>query len=96
MPCCLVALMPSKQLMANKNILIVPGDGIGQEVTAVGKKVLDKIAEKFEHQFTYDEALIGHVAIEATGNPLPDESLEKRCCLVPLATRNMIMTLVLK
>lgn len=63
--------------MANKHILIVPGDGIGQEVTAVGKKVLDKIAEKFGHTFTYDEALIGHVAIEATGNPLPDESLEK-------------------
>jgi len=63
--------------MATKHILIVPGDGIGQEVTAVGKKVLDKIAAKFNHTFTYDEALIGHVAIEATGNPLPDESLEK-------------------
>jgi 3-isopropylmalate dehydrogenase len=63
--------------MATKHILIVPGDGIGQEVTAVGKKVLDKIAAKFGHTFTYDEALIGHVAIEATGNPLPDESLEK-------------------
>src|SRR5664279_2422213 len=63
--------------MANKHILIVPGDGIGQEVTAVGKKVLDKIAEKYGHTFTYDDALIGHVAIEATGNPLPDESLEK-------------------
>jgi 3-isopropylmalate dehydrogenase len=63
--------------MANKKILIVPGDGIGQEVTAIGKKVLDKIASKFGHRFTYDEALIGHVAIEATGSPLPDESLEK-------------------
>ena len=61
----------------NKKILIVPGDGIGQEVTAVGKLVLDKIAEKFGHTFTYDEALIGHVAIEATGNPLPDETLGK-------------------
>ena len=60
-----------------KHILIVPGDGIGQEVTAVGKKVLEKIAEKFGHEFTYDEALIGHEAIEATGNPLPDETLEK-------------------
>ena len=60
-----------------KHILIVPGDGIGQEVTAVGKKVLDKIAERFGHEFTYDEALIGHVAIEATGNPLPDETLAK-------------------
>lgn len=63
--------------MAIKNILIVPGDGIGQEVTQVGKLVLDKIAEKYGHQFNYDEALIGHVAIEATGNPLPDETLEK-------------------
>lgn len=61
----------------NKKILVVPGDGIGQEVTTVGKKVLEKIAEKFGHEFTYDEALIGHVAIEATGNPLPDETLEK-------------------
>ena len=63
--------------MATKHILIVPGDGIGQEVTAVGKKVLDKVASNFGHKFTYDQALIGHVAIEATGNPLPDESLEK-------------------
>jgi 3-isopropylmalate dehydrogenase len=63
--------------MATKFILIVPGDGIGQEVTAVGKKVLDKIANKFGHSFSYDEALIGHVAIEATGNPLPEETLAK-------------------
>lgn len=63
--------------MAKKHILIVPGDGIGQEVTAVGKKVLDAIAVKFNHEFTYDDALIGHIAIEATGNPLPDETLTK-------------------
>ena len=63
--------------MAKKHILIVPGDGIGQEVTEVGKKVLEKIAAKFGHDFTYDEALIGHVAIEATGDPLPSETLEK-------------------
>ncbi len=60
-----------------KHILIVPGDGIGQEVTQVGKKVVEKIAAKFGHEFTYDEALIGHAAIEATGNPLPDETLVK-------------------
>ncbi len=63
--------------MSKKHILVVPGDGIGQEVTAVGKKVLEKIAEKFGHEFTYDEALIGHVAIEATGDPLPEETLVK-------------------
>lgn len=60
-----------------KHILIVPGDGIGQEVTRVGKKVLEKIAAKYGHEFTYDEALIGHVAIEATGDPLPEETLTK-------------------
>lgn len=38
---------------------------------------MDKIAQKFGHTFTYDEALVGHVAIEATGNPLPDETLAK-------------------
>ncbi|MGE5521383.1 MAG: isocitrate/isopropylmalate family dehydrogenase, partial [Candidatus Dadabacteria bacterium] len=63
--------------MAKKQILIVPGDGIGQEVTAVGKKVLDKVASRFGHDFSYDEALIGHVAIEATGSALPEESLNK-------------------
>jgi len=63
--------------MVKKHILIVPGDGIGQEVTEVGKKVLEKIAAKFGHDFTYDEALIGHVAIEATGDPLPAETLAK-------------------
>ncbi len=58
-----------------KNILVLPGDGIGQEVTREGKKVLEKIAQKFGHTFVFDEATIGHAAIEATGNPLPDDSL---------------------
>ncbi|WP_077923616.1 3-isopropylmalate dehydrogenase [Spirosoma sp. 209] len=60
-----------------KHILVVPGDGIGAEVTTVGKQVLEAIARKFGHEFTYDEALIGHVAIEATGSPLPGETLTK-------------------
>ena len=60
-----------------KKILVIPGDGIGPEVTAWGKAVLDKIGQKFDHLFTFDEALMGHAAIEATGNPLPDETLDK-------------------
>ncbi|WP_128547468.1 3-isopropylmalate dehydrogenase [Larkinella soli] len=60
-----------------KHIVVIAGDGIGQEVTAVGKQVLDAIAEKFGHEFTYDEALIGHAAIEATGHPLPEETVTK-------------------
>lgn len=63
--------------MAKHKILVVPGDGIGQEVTAVGKQVLEKIAAKFGHTFEFDEALIGHVAIEATGDPLPEDTLIK-------------------
>ena len=60
-----------------KKIIILPGDGIGKEVTTEGKRVLVKIAEIFGHEFEFDEALIGHEAIEATGNPLPDETLIK-------------------
>src|SRR5687768_161335 len=60
-----------------KKIVILPGDGIGKEVTAEGKKVLDKIAQVFGHEFEYDTAVIGHDAIEATGNALPDETLNK-------------------
>lgn len=60
-----------------KNILIIPGDGIGQEVTVWGKAVLQEIANAFNHEFSFDEALMGHAAIEATGSPLPDDALEK-------------------
>ncbi|RFS24890.1 3-isopropylmalate dehydrogenase [Chitinophaga silvatica] len=60
-----------------KKILVIPGDGIGQEVTAWGQKVLQSIAANYHHTFTFEEGIMGHVAIEATGNPLPDETLEK-------------------
>lgn len=60
-----------------KNILVIPGDGIGPEVTAWGKAILVQIAENGGHEFSFEEALMGHAAIEATGNPLPDETLEK-------------------
>lgn len=58
-----------------KKITILPGDGIGKEVTAEGRKVLEKIAATFGHQFEFNEALIGHDAILATGNALPDKTL---------------------
>lgn len=58
-----------------RKITILPGDGIGKEVTTEGKRVLAKIAELFDHTFDFEEALIGHDAIEATGNPLPNETL---------------------
>jgi len=60
-----------------KKITILPGDGIGKEVTAEGKKVLEIIASLFGHEFEFDTATIGHDAIEATGIALPDASLAK-------------------
>ena len=61
----------------NKKIVILPGDGIGKEVTSEGKKVLEKIANLFGHTFDFDQASIGHEAIESTGQPLPDATLTK-------------------
>lgn len=57
-------------------IALLPGDGIGPEVVAEGVKVLQAIAEKFNHHFEFTESLIGGIAIDQTGNPLPDETIE--------------------
>ena len=56
-------------------ITLLPGDGIGPEVVAEGVKVLQAVAAKFGHTFAYTEALIGGIAIDTTGKPLPDETL---------------------
>ena len=61
--------------MANKKITVLAGDGIGPEVIVWAVKSLEKIGEKFGHTFQFENALIGHAAIEATGNPLPDATL---------------------
>ncbi|MEP7278081.1 MAG: 3-isopropylmalate dehydrogenase [Bacteroidota bacterium] len=59
-----------------KNIAVINGDGIGPEVTRQAIKVLDAVAEKFNHEFSYRHCLMGAVAIDATGNPLPNETIE--------------------
>jgi 3-isopropylmalate dehydrogenase len=56
-------------------ITLLPGDGIGPEVVAEGRKVLEAVAGRFGHKFTFSEALIGGIAIDETGNPLPPETL---------------------
>lgn len=58
-----------------KTICLLPGDGIGPEIVAEARKVLDAVAQKYGHTFTYTEALIGGSAIDATGNPLPAETV---------------------
>ncbi len=59
-----------------KHICVLPGDGIGPEIVAEAKKVLDAVAEKFGHEFTYEYANIGGAAIDAQGVPLPESTLE--------------------
>jgi 3-isopropylmalate dehydrogenase len=58
-------------------ICLLPGDGIGPEITAEAVKVLDVIGEKHGASFAYEEALLGGIAIDETGAALPDETLEK-------------------
>jgi 3-isopropylmalate dehydrogenase len=53
----------------------MPGDGIGREIVAQALRVLDKVGAKFGRKFETQEALIGGVAIDATGSPLPEETL---------------------
>ncbi|MGZ3939824.1 MAG: 3-isopropylmalate dehydrogenase [Flavisolibacter sp.] len=59
-----------------KNIAVILGDGIGPEVTKQSIKVLNAVGEKFGHEFYYTYGLMGADAIDKTGNPLPDETLE--------------------
>jgi 3-isopropylmalate dehydrogenase len=59
----------------HKNIAVIEGDGIGPEVTRQAVKVLNSIAEQFDHEFQYKYCLMGAVAIDKTGNPLPDETI---------------------
>lgn len=58
-----------------KNITVIPGDGIGPEVTMQAMKVLEAVAIKFGHEFTFDQQLMGACAIDATGVPLPETTL---------------------
>ncbi len=59
------------------NVLILPGDGIGREVTAEAVGVLRRVAEVFGHSVRETHGLIGGAAIEAAGSPLPDETLRR-------------------
>ncbi|MEQ1580650.1 MAG: 3-isopropylmalate dehydrogenase [Steroidobacteraceae bacterium] len=56
-------------------IVVLPGDGIGPEVTAEAVKVLAAVGKRFGHEFTFDQQLIGGAAIDATGSALPPETL---------------------
>ncbi|MFN5334307.1 MAG: 3-isopropylmalate dehydrogenase [Bacteroidota bacterium] len=59
-----------------KKIALLPGDGIGPEVTTQAKKVLEAIASHYNHTFEFKEGLIGAAAIDATGSALPQETID--------------------
>jgi 3-isopropylmalate dehydrogenase len=58
------------------NLLILPGDGIGAEVTLEAVKVLERVSQKFHHQLSVSEGLLGGIAIHKTGTPLPQETTD--------------------
>lgn len=60
-----------------KKIVLIPGDGIGPEVIDSAVKVLDKIAAKFNHNFEYETAYAGGIAIDKFSDPLPQSELDK-------------------
>lgn len=60
-----------------KKIALIPGDGIGPDVVAEAVKVLDKVAEKFGHKWSYDTVTAGGCSIDKFGKPLIQEELDK-------------------
>ena len=62
--------------MTTYRICLLPGDGIGPEITAEAVKVLDVIAVRHGVSFEYEQALLGGIAIDETGTALPDATLE--------------------
>lgn len=58
------------------NIVCMSGDGIGPEIIAEAKRVLNKVAEKYGHSITYKDILIGGASIDVYGEPLTEEAIE--------------------
>ncbi len=56
--------------------MLLPGDGIGPEIVAQARRVLERIAAKFQHRFDFVECLLGGVAIDQTGDPLPPATVD--------------------
>lgn len=60
----------------NIHLAVLPGDGIGPEITEQALNVVKAVCKKFNHNLQYKTALVGACAIDATGNPYPDETHE--------------------
>ena len=62
--------------MAQHRVVLLPGDGIGPEITAVARQLLETVSERHGFQLSFEEHPIGGSAIDATGEPLPASTLE--------------------
>jgi 3-isopropylmalate dehydrogenase len=62
--------------MKKANIVLLAGDGIGPEVVDEGRRVLERVAVRFGHEFVFSEHLLGGVAIDATGDAFPSQTLQ--------------------
>ena len=62
--------------MKEYKVAVVAGDGIGPEIMAEAKKVLDATGEVFDYKIEYKDELIGGIAYDNTGTPLPDKTVQ--------------------
>lgn len=62
-------------MATKKNIVVIPGDGVGTEVMEAALAVLNVVQQKYDYDFTYHQALAGGIATDTVGIPLPEETL---------------------
>lgn len=79
------------------NIAVLPGDGIGPEISVQGVEVMSAVCEKFGHEVHYEYALCGADAIDKVGDPFPEETYWivrcRRCFFSPaVGDLSLIMT----
>ena len=70
-----IPISSGDRLTLQAKIVLLPGDGIGPEVIRQARRVLEAVAAKFGHQFEFAEHIIGGIAIDQTGNPLPEATV---------------------
>ena len=63
-------------MAVDAKIMLLPGDGIGPEVVGEAERVLERVAKKFSHTFHFTSGLIGGCAMDATGDPLPQATID--------------------
>ena len=70
----------------NFDIAVLPGDGVGPDVTDEARRMLDEVGKRFGHRFTYKAGLIGGIAIDKSGSALPQQTIDtcRRCDAVLL------------